>query len=87
MFLFMYKHIETRGAHRGKNRVPDLGFYQRYYLWFYPIDLGICSIKCFTVDLGTLNTFDGTEPKVDSVKPKVRKRDFFPCVEKADRSF
>ena len=25
------------GLHRGKNRVPDLGF--------YPIDLGICSIK------------------------------------------
>ena len=31
----------------------------------------------FTVDLGTLNTFDGTDPKVDSVKPKVRN---IPCV-------
>ena len=47
-----------------KNRVPDLGFHL--------IDLGICSVKYFTVDLGTLNTFDGTDPKVDSVKPKVR---------------
>ena len=30
----------------------------------------------FTVDLGTLNTFDGTDPKVDSVKPE---HNFFPC--------
>ena len=47
-----------------KNRVPDHGF--------YPTDFGICSIKCFTIHLGTLTTFDGTDPKVDRVKPKVR---------------
>ena len=35
--------------------------------------LGSVSSNVFTVDLGTLNTctFDGTDPKVDSVKPKV----------------
>ena len=58
-------------THRKKNRVPDLGF--------YPINLGICSIKCFTVVLGTLNTFDGTDPKVDRLKPKVRNTIFFPA--------
>ena len=47
-------------------------------LGFYPTDLGICSIKCFTVDLGTLATFDGTDPKVGRVKPKVRNTIFSP---------
>ena len=57
--------------HRGKNRVPDLGF--------YPIDLGICSIKhVFKVPKTTVNTFDGTDAKVDRVKPKVRNTIFFP---------
>ena len=30
------------------------------------------------VVLGTLNTFDGTDPKVDKVKPKVRNKIFSP---------
>ena len=33
-------------------------------------------LNVFTVVLGTLNTFDGTDPKVDRVKPKVQ--NFFP---------
>ena len=47
-----------KGEHRKNNRVPDLGF--------YPIDLGLGSVpsNVFTVVLGTLNTFDGTDPKV-----------------------
>ena len=57
--------------HRGKNRVPDLGF--------YPIDLGICSSNVFKVPKTTMNTFDGTDPKVDRIKPKVRNTIFFPC--------
>ena len=37
--LDMEKGVPDSDAlHREKNRVPDLGF--------YPIDLGICSIKC-----------------------------------------
>ena len=78
--------------HRKKNPAPDLGF--------YPVDLGICSIKRihlgFTLlTLGSVpsnvrlmeqsprstkvNTFDGTDHKVDRVKPKVWNRIFFPC--------
>ena len=38
--------------------------------------LGSVPSNVFTVDLGT---FDGTDPKVDSVKPKVQNTIFFPC--------
>ena len=46
---------------------------------FFPcVYPGICSIKYIsTVDLGTLNTFDGTDPKVNTQCPE---HDFFPCV-------
>ena len=49
--------------------------------------MGSVPSNVFTVVLGTLNTFDGTDPKVDRVKPsliysiatKVRNTIFFPC--------
>ena len=42
--------------------------------------LGSVPSNVFTVVLGTLNTFDGTDPKVDRVKPKVRNTIFFPVI-------
>ena len=41
--------------------------------------LGSVPSNVFTVVLGTLNTFDGKDPKVDRIKPKVRNTIFFPC--------
>ena len=49
-------------------------------LGFILSTLGSVPSNVFTVVLGTLNTFDGTDPKVDRVKPKVRNTIFFPCV-------
>ena len=49
-------------------------------LGFILSTLGSVPSNVFTVDLGTLNTFDGTDPKVDSVKPKVRNTIYFPVV-------
>ena len=53
-----------RVYHRGKNRVPDLGFIIS--------TLGSIPSNVFIVDLGTLDTctFDGTDPKVDRIKHK-----------------
>ena len=47
------------------------------------LDLGISTVgsvpsNIFTVVVGTLNTFDGTDPKVDRVKPKVQNTIIFP---------
>ena len=47
-------------------------------LGFILSTLGSVPSNVFTVVLGTLNTFDGTDPKVDRVKPKVRNTIFFP---------
>ena len=41
--------------------------------------LGSVPSNVFTVVLGPLNTFDGTDPKVDRLKPKVRNTIFFLC--------
>ena len=49
-------------------------------LGFILSTLGSVPSNVFTVDLGTLNMFDGTDPKVDSVKPKVRNTIFFPVL-------
>ena len=48
-------------------------------LGFILSTLGSVPSNVFTVVLGTLNTFDGTDPKVDRVKPKVRNSIFSPC--------
>ena len=45
-------------------------------LGFILSTFGSVPSNVFTVVLGTLNTFDGTDPKVDRVK----EHDFFPCV-------
>ena len=50
-------------------------------LGFILSTLGSVPSNVFTVDLGTLNTFDGTDPKVDSVKPKARNTIFFSLCE------
>ena len=47
-------------------------------LGFILSTLGSVPSNVFTVVLGTLNTFDGTDPKVDRVKPKVRNTIFSP---------
>ena len=47
-------------------------------LGFILSTLGSVPSNVFTVVLGTLNTFDGTDPKVDRLKPKVRNTIFFP---------
>ena len=47
-------------------------------LGFILTTLGSVPSNVFTVGLGTLNTFDGTDPKVDRVKPKARNTIFFP---------
>ena len=62
-------HKQIKGiylaTHRGKRIVfRTLGFVLS--------TLGSVPSNVFTVVLGTLNTFDGTDPKVDRVKPKVR---------------
>ena len=49
-------------------------------LGFILSTLGSVPSNVFTVVLGTLNTFDGTDPKVDRVKPKVRNTIFFPVI-------
>ena len=46
-------------------------------LGFFLSTLGSVASNVFTVVLGTLNTFDGTDPKVDRVKPRVRNTIFF----------
>ena len=40
--------------------------------------LGSVPSKVFKVPKTTVNTFDGTDPKVDRIKPKVRNTIFFP---------
>ena len=40
--------------------------------------LGSVPSNVFTFDIGTLNTFHGTDPKVDRVKLKVRNMIFSP---------
>ena len=50
-------------------------------LGFILSTLGSVPSNVFTVVLGTLNTFDGTDPKVDRVKPKVRNTISFPVVD------
>ena len=50
-------------------------------LGFILSTLGSVPSNVFTVVLGTLNTFDGTDPKVDRVKPKVRSAIFPQCTE------
>ena len=62
-------HYDTAVSFTGKNHVLDLGF--------YPIDL---PSNVFTVVLGTLNMLDGTDPKMDKVKPKVRNTIFPPVL-------
>ena len=47
-------------------------------LGFILSTLGSVPSNVFTVVLGTLNTFDGTDPKVDRLKPKVRNTIIFP---------
>ena len=43
--------------------------------------LGSVPSNAFKVPKTTVNTFDGTDPKVDRIKPKVRNtRIFLPCV-------
>ena len=49
-------------------------------LGFILSTLGSVPSNVFTVVLGTLNTFDGTDPKVDRVKPKVRNTIFSPVL-------
>ena len=49
-------------------------------LGFILSTLGSVPSNVFTVVLGTLNTFGGTDPKVDRLKPKVRNTIFFPVV-------
>ena len=56
-------------VHRGKIVFRTLGFILS--------TLGSVPSYVFTVVLGTLNTFDGTDPKVDRVKPKVQNTIFF----------
>ena len=46
-------------------------------LCFILSTLGSVPSNVFTVDLGTLNTFDGTDHKVDSVKTLGPEHDFF----------
>ena len=43
--------------------------------------LGSVPSNVFKVPKTTVNTFDGTDPKVDRLKPKVRNTIFFPCVQ------
>ena len=40
--------------------------------------LGSVPSNVFKVPKTTVNTFDGTDPKVDRIKPKVRNTIFFP---------
>ena len=42
--------------------------------------LGSVPSNVFKVPKTTVNTFDGTDPKVDRIKPKVRKTIFFPVL-------
>ena len=42
--------------------------------------LGSVPSNVFKVPKTTVNIFDGTDPKVDRIKPKVRNAIFFPCV-------
>ena len=42
--------------------------------------LGSVPSNIFKVPKTTVNTFDGTDPKVDRIKPKVRNTIFFPVL-------
>ena len=63
--------LSSIAYHRGKKIVLRT-------LGFILSTLGSVPSNVFTVVLGTLNTFDGTDPKVDRVKPKVRNTIFSP---------
>ena len=47
-------------------------------LGFTLLTLGSVPSNVFKAPKSTVNTFDGTDPKVDRIKPKVRNTIFFP---------